>query len=73
LFKPIQLILYFLPFVRIVVYPRELFQDRVVVLKLIGFNGRQLWKDHALNGTVEVQVNVIKLSNSVTNGLAVDP
>ena len=73
LFESIQLILCFLPLVRVIVYPRELFQDRVVVPDLTGFSDRQLWEDHALNGAVEIQVNIVKLRNGISNSLAVDP
>jgi hypothetical protein len=42
----------------------------VVVGRLVSL--RQLWKNHGLNIRVEVQVDVVKLSNSVANCLAVD-
>ncbi len=71
--KPKQLILRFLLFVQVIIYPRELVEYYIIVLLLLGFNIGELRQYYALNRAIEVKVDVIKLSNSVSNSFTIDP
>ena len=72
MFQLEQLVFGLLLFIRVAVYPRELLKDRIVIPLLCLLYLSQLWQNHALNGAVEIEVNVIKLSDFVSYCRTVD-